>query len=51
MKVLATILLINTLCAILDHIEQTPELDHSHVGLVEFKRTLSDQIDTLRVRA
>lgn len=48
MKTITTILLINTLRATLEHVEQTPDIDPNYPGLVEFKRTLITQIHKLQ---
>ena len=48
MRTITTILLSNTLSGILDHIEQTPDLDPSYPGLLEFKETLLKRIQQLR---
>ena len=47
MKLFSTVLLINTLHACVEHVEQTPGIDQDSPALVEFKRTLLQQIAKL----
>ena len=48
MRAFTTILLTHTLSGILEHIEQTPDLDPNLPGLVDFKITLLKRIEQLR---
>lgn len=48
MRAVTTIFLSNTLSAILQHIEETPDLDPELPGLLEFKQTLLQRIQQLR---
>jgi hypothetical protein len=48
MRAATTILLTHTLSAILEHVEQTPDLDPDLPGLIEFKETLIQRIQQLR---
>lgn len=48
MRAFTTIFLTHTLSAILEHIEQTPDLDPDLPGLVDFKTTLLERIEQLR---
>ena len=48
MRAVTTIFLTNTLSAILDHIETTPDLNPDLPGLLEFKSTLLKRIEQLR---
>ena len=48
MRAFTTIFLTHTLSAILEHIEQTPDLDPDLLGLVDFKTTLLERIEQLR---
>jgi hypothetical protein len=47
-RTLTTIFLDNTLGAILEHIDQTPDVDLDLPGLLEFKETLLKRIQQLR---
>jgi len=47
MKTITTVLLINTLRATLEYIEETPGLDSDYPGLVELKRTLTSKLSQL----
>ena len=48
MRTITTIFLSNSLCAILDHIDQTPDLNPDLPGLLEFKETLIKRIQQLQ---
>jgi hypothetical protein len=48
MRAVTTIFLTHTLSAILDHIEETPDLHGDLPGLLEFKSTLLKRIEQLR---
>jgi hypothetical protein len=48
MRAVTTIFLDNTLGAILEHINQTPDVDPDLPGLLEFKETLVKRIQQLR---
>jgi hypothetical protein len=48
MRAVTTIFLDNSLRAILDHIEQTPDLNPDLPGLVEFKNTLIQRVQQIR---
>ncbi len=48
MRAVTTIFLTHTLSAILEHVEQTPDLDPDLPGLIEFKETLLQRIQQLR---
>jgi hypothetical protein len=48
MRAVTSIFLTNSLCALLDHIEETPDLNPDLPGLVEFKDTLIKRIEQLR---
>ena len=48
MKAFTTILLTHTLSAILEHIDETPDLDPNLPGLLDFKATLLKHIEQLR---
>ena len=48
MRAFTTIFLTHTLSAILEHIEQTPDLDPDLPGLVDFKNTLLERVGQLR---
>lgn len=48
MRAITTVILSNTLCAILEHVDQTPDLDPSYPGLLEFKETLMQRIQQLQ---
>lgn len=48
MQAITAIFLNNSLRAILDHIEQTPDLDPGLPGLIEFKETLIAQIHQIQ---
>ena len=49
MRAVTTIFLSNTLSAILEHIDQTPDLDPQLPGLLEFKSTVMHEIQQLRM--
>jgi hypothetical protein len=49
MRAITTIFLDNALCAILDHIEQTPDLDPNLPGLIEFKSALIKRVQHLQL--
>jgi hypothetical protein len=44
MRAIATIFLTNSLCAILDHIDQNSDLNPDQPGLLKFKETLIERI-------
>jgi len=46
-RTITAIFLRNSLCGILDHIDQTPDLDPNYPGLLEFKETLIKRIQQL----
>lgn len=48
MKDFSTVLLINTLHAVLDHVQESPEIVQDSSGVKEFKRTLLEQISKLQ---
>ena len=48
MRSISAIFLSNTLCAILDHVEQTPDVAPDLPGLLEFKETLIRRIQELQ---
>jgi hypothetical protein len=48
MRAITAIFLDNSLSAILDHIDQTPDLNPDLPGLVEFKNILLQRIQQLR---
>jgi hypothetical protein len=48
MSTVTAVFLRNTLCAILEHVDQTPGLDPDFPGLLEFKETLIQRIQQLR---
>lgn len=48
MRAFTTIFLDHSLSAILEHIEQTPDLDPNLPGLIEFKNTLLQRVQQLR---
>lgn len=48
MRAFTTIFLTNSLAAILEHIEQTPDLDPDLQGLLDFKTNLLERIEQLR---
>lgn len=48
MRAATTIFLTHTLSAILEHVEQTPDLYPDLPGLIEFKNTLIQRIQQLR---
>ena len=48
MRAITAIFLDNSLSAILDHIEGTPNLDRSLPGLLEFRETLLKRIEQLK---
>ena len=48
MRAVTTIFLTNSLAAILDHIEQTADLNPDLPGVLEFKETLIKRIEQLR---
>ena len=48
MRTITTIFLDNSLSAILEHINQTPDVDPDLPGLLEFKQTLLQGIQQLR---
>jgi len=48
MRAITTIFLSNTLSAILEKIEETPDVDQQYPALLEFKRTLIQRIHELR---
>ena len=51
MQFFTTHLLINTLRATLDTVEQTHDVDQNHPGLLEFKRALLQEVAVLQERA
>jgi len=46
MRAITTIFLSNTLSAILEKIEETPDVDQQYPALLEFKRTLIQRMRT-----
>ena len=48
MRTVSAVLLRNTLCAILEHVDQPPGLDPDLPGVLEFKATLLQRIQQLR---
>ena len=48
MRTVTAVFLRNTLCAILEHVDETPDLDPDLPGLLEFKETLIQRIQQLR---
>jgi hypothetical protein len=48
MSTVTAVFLRNTLCAILQHVDQNPGLDPDFPGLLEFKETLIQRIQQLR---
>lgn len=48
MKTITSVLLVNTLRATVDHIEETTGLDSVCPGLIELKRTLTSKLSQLQ---